>query len=114
MSKLVPFVLIAQTTALVIVSLLLVYPVVAYAQNVAYTRGLLLLSAAFFVLMTTYVASFVFHMALLSAVLDLTAAVLAALGTWTFARPFVRTDDREMETTAVRESTGGFESARND
>lgn len=108
------FVLIAQTTTLVAASLLLVYPVVAYGQNVAYTRGLLLLAGAFLVLMTTYVASFVFHLSLVSAALDLTAALLAAVGVWEFARPFVRTSDRGFETPTADEATGGFESAEDD
>lgn len=107
-------VLIAQTTTLIAASLLLVYPVVAYGQNVAYTRGLLLLASAFLVLMTTYVASFVFHMSLVSAVLDLTAALLAAVGVWEFARPFVRFADREFEAPTVDETSGGFESAGDD
>lgn len=108
------FVLIAQTTTLMAASLLLVYPVVAYGQNVAYTRGLLLLAGAFLVLMATYVASFVFHMSLVSAALDLTAALLAAGGVWEFARPFVRISDRGFETPTADETTGGFESAGDD
>lgn len=114
MSDLSTFVLIAQTTLLVIVSFLLVYPVVAYAQNVAYTRGLVLLAGAFTTLMLTYVASFVLHAEVLSAALDLTAAVLAALGTWRFARPFVRLDGGDVETPAVGDPKGGFESAGDD
>ena len=114
MSDLVSFVLIAQTTLLVVVSFLLVYPVVAYAQNVAHTRGMLLLSGAFMVLMLTYVASFVFHADLVSGVLDLTAALLAAVGTWQFARPFVRLDGGDVETPTVGDAKGGFESAGDD
>jgi hypothetical protein len=111
----VSFVFIAQTTILVITSALLVYPLVAYARNVAHTRGLLLLSGAFLVLMTTYVASFVFHAGVVSSVLDLTSATLTALGLWEFARPFVRFDGSEVETTAtVTETSGGFESAGDD
>ena len=108
------FVLITQTTTLIAASLLLVYPVVAYGQNVAYTRGLLLLAGAFLVLMTTYVASFVFHLSLVSAALDLTAALLAAVGLWEFARPFVRFGDRDFEAPTTGETSGGFESAGDD
>lgn len=114
MSDLVSFVLIAQTTALVAASLLLAYPVVAYARNVAHTRGLVLLSGAFLTLTATYVASFVYRMAVLSAALDLLAALLAAAGMGEFARPFVRADDREVETPTVEAASGGFESARDD
>lgn len=119
----VSFVLIAQTTALVIVSLLLAYPVVAYARNVAHTRGLLLLSGSFLTLTVTYVASFVYQMHAVSAAFDLLSALFAGAGSWEFAKPFVRSDDREVETPTVRSgsgedpagnATGGFESARDD
>lgn len=114
MIELNTFVLIAQTTTLIVASLLLVYPVVAYGQNVAYTRGLLLLAGAFLVLMMTYVASFVFHLNLVSATLDLTAALLTAVGVWEFARPFVRFGDSEFETPTTEKTTGGFENAGDD
>lgn len=114
-SDVASFVFIAQTTLMVITSLLLVYPVVAYGQNVAHTRGLLLLAGAFLVVTTSYVASFLFHADLVSAGLDLVASILAAFGTWQFARPFVRFDGGDVETTtAVGDATGGFESAGND
>lgn len=114
MSDLVSFVFIAQTTMLVITSLLLAYPVVAYARNVAYTRGLLLLAGAFFVVTTTYVTTFWLDMPVVSGVLDLLGALLAAAGAWQFARPFVRFDGGSVETTATDGVTGGFESAGND
>lgn len=114
MSDLVSFVFIAQTTIMVIASVLLVYPVVAYAHNVAHTRGLLLLAVAFLTLTVSYVAAIPFDMTLVSALLDLTAALLAAAGIWRFARPFVRLDDDNVETAAVGDVTGGFESAGDD
>lgn len=119
MSELVTFLFLTQTATLVIASLLLAYPVLAYARNVAYTWGLVLLSAAFFVVTATYVTTFFFHAPVVSGVLDLFGATLAALGTWRFARPFVRVGD-EMEVTTPAESTatdgatGGFEGAGDD
>lgn len=114
MNDLVALVFIAQTTAYVVASLLLVYPVVAYAQNVAHTRGLLFLAGSFLILTVSYVVWVVFEMVLLSSVLDFASAVLAAMGVWQFARPFVRFGDEELETPTVRESSGGFESAGDD
>lgn len=120
MSDAVSFFFLVQTATLVVASVLLAYPVVAYARNVAYTRGLVLLSTAFVVVTATYVAAFSFHAPVVSAALDLLAASLAALGTWEFARPFVRTGDEmevadpETESTATREASGGFESAGDD
>ncbi|MFC7080556.1 hypothetical protein [Halorussus caseinilyticus] len=114
MSDLLSFVFIAQTTMLVITSALLVYPVVAYARNVAHTRGLLLLAGAFLTLTVSYVASVPFGMTLVSSALDLAAALLAAAGVWQFARPFVRLDGGDVETTGVADTAGGFESAGDD
>lgn len=114
MSRLVSFVMIAQTTALIFVSLLLVYPLVAYARNVAHTRGLALLAGAFLALTSTYAVTFLYQLSTVSAILDLFAALLAAGGVWEFARPFVGSDEREIEALTVEESSGGFESARSD
>ena len=114
MKDLFSFVIIAQTTTLVIACLLLAYPVVVYARNVAYTRGLLLLSGAFFVVTAAYASAVVLDNSLVSEVLDLTGALLAAAGTWEFARPHVRLDGGEVETPTVGDPTGGFESAGDD
>ncbi|WP_276301126.1 hypothetical protein [Halorussus lipolyticus] len=115
MNNFVSLVFIAQTTMMVLTSALLVYPVLAYAQNVAHTRGLLLLSGAFLALTVSYVAAIPLGMTLTSAVLDVVSALLAALGLWQFARPFVRFDGGEVEATVtVTDSSGGFESAEED
>ncbi|WP_435178327.1 hypothetical protein [Halorussus sp. AFM4] len=114
MTDLLSFVFVAQTATLVVTSLLLAYPVVAYARNVAYTRGLLLLASAFFVVTAAYTAAVLFHNSLVSEALDLAAALLAAAGTWQFARPYVRLDDEGVETPTVPDPTGGFESAGDD
>lgn len=108
------FAFVAQTATLVAASLLLAYPVVAYARNVAHTRGLLLLTGALVAMTLTYVVYFLFDMALVSGVLDLTAALLLAAGVWEFARPFVDFGESELETAPVGEATGGFESAGDD
>jgi hypothetical protein len=115
MSNVVSFVFIAQTTMMVITSVLLVYPVVTYARNVAHTRGLLLLGGAFLALTVSYVLAIPLGMSLASAAFDLVAAALASVGLWQFARPFVRFDGGEVETTPVAtDSSGGFENAGDD
>ena len=114
MTDLVTFAFIAQTTALVIASLLILYPVATHAHNVAHTRGLILLSAGFLTLTVSYVAWVVFDMGVESAALDLAAALLAAAGIWEFARPFVRFGDTEFETPTIDEASGGFENAEDD
>ena len=121
MNDLLTFSFIAQTTALVIASLFLLYPVVAYAHNVAHTRGLVLISSAFVVLTVSYVVwaatgtrDISAGMGLVPSVLNLAAAVTAAAGVWQFARPFVRFGDEELDASTVGETAGGFESAGDD
>lgn len=114
MTDLASFFFLAETTAMVIASLLLVYPVVAYARNVAYTRGLLLLAASFLIVTASYIVWGVLQMSLLSTVLDLVASIAAAAGVWQFARPHIRFDDQPLETQSTTETTGGFDSAGDD
>ncbi|WP_162224164.1 hypothetical protein [Halorussus salinus] len=122
MSDLNSFVFVAQTTMLVLTSALLVYPVVAYARNVAHTRGLLLLGGAFLSLTVSYVASVPLGMSLVSSAFDFVASVLAAAGVWQFARPFLRLDGHEVGRPTgdgtpdddPDDATGGFESAGDD
>ncbi|USZ68368.1 hypothetical protein NGM10_01185 [Halorussus salilacus] len=111
---LVTFAFIAQTATLVIASALLVYPVVAYAHNVAHTRGLLFLSGALLAITVSYVAGIVLELSVASAAFDLASALLAAAGIWQFARPFVRFEDPELDTETVERASGGFESAGDD
>lgn len=122
MTDAVSFVFVAQTTSLVITSLLVIYPVVAYARNVAHTRGLVLLAAAFLTLTVSYVAWILLGMPVVSSALDLVAALLGAAGIWQFARPFVHFggddvenfDGEDVGTAPVGDATGGFESAGED
>jgi len=118
-SDLVALAFVAQTTALVVASLFLAYPLVAYGHNVAHTGGLAFLTGAFVATTASYVAFSVFDLGLVSAALDLLAALSLAAAMWAFARPFVRFDDtdpeapsvRELATSSPDEPTGGFESA---
>ncbi len=123
MSDLTSFVFVAQTTMLVLTSALLVYPVVAYARNVAHTRGLLLLAGSFLTLTVSYVASIPLGLSVVSSVLNLVASILVAAGVWQFARPFVLLDGHEVERptggahgddATGDDATGGFESAGDD
>lgn len=119
MSDPVSVAFVAQTAALVIATLSLAYPLAAYGHNVAHTGGLALLTATLVATTASYVAFSVFHLGLVSAALDLAAALSLAAAMWAFARSFVRFDDSDPEPPAVREiaasspdePTGGFESA---
>ncbi|WP_135805607.1 hypothetical protein [Halorussus marinus] len=119
MSDLVTVGVAAQTAVLVIASLLLAYPLVAYGRYVAHTGGLALLTAALVATTASHVAFSVFEFGVVSAALDLAGALSLAAATWTFARPFVRFDDAgrvadvsdDLGASAPDEPTGGFERA---
>lgn len=80
---------IAAAGVLAIVSLLLLYPLWAYARNVAYTEGFVMLATAFFLVTIIQTLEVVFAMDLLADVLRVPAAFAALLGNWFFARDFV-------------------------
>lgn len=74
---------------LLVTSLLLVYPVVRYASNVAHTAGLVALSAAFLLLTVAAVDGFLFGRSVRVSAAVLFASLAALVGTVSFARPFL-------------------------
>lgn len=73
---------------LTVTSLLLVYPVVRYAANVAHTRGFLALAAAFFLLTVAAVDGLLFGASLRASAVVFLASLCGLVGTASFARPF--------------------------
>lgn len=96
-----------HTAILVVASLLLLYPVVSYAWNVAYTEELLLLAASFVFLAGAYVASFVLEMSLVSSIFDLVSAVCALTAMWRLGARFVDTEE-EVTIEETGPVDGGF------
>jgi len=117
-----------QTAALVAATLLLLYPVVAYAQNVAYTEGVVALAVGLALVSLSNLVGFVPestirgavpvvspHPLVVTSVLNLLAGLSGTVGVYFFAREFLpggegpdrRFDDADGERTA----TGGFETA---
>lgn len=78
-----------NTLTLLVTSLLLVYPVVRYATNVAHTRGFLSLAVAFFLLTAGAVQGLLFGRPDGVSLLSVTASLFALLGSFLFARPFL-------------------------
>lgn len=74
---------------LLLVSVIIVYPLFAYARNVAYTEGLFLLASGFFLVTAVTVFEVVFPADAVADALRVPAAVAALTGTWYFARDFV-------------------------
>jgi len=85
----------AQAAVLLLTSLLLVYPVLAYARNVAYTEAFVLLALSFFATTAVGVLDFVLGAATPANVVRVVGAVLALTGTWFFARDFLRVGETD-------------------
>lgn len=82
---------------LTVTSLLLIYPVVRYAANVAHSRGFLALAAAFLLLTVAAVDGLLFGASLRVSVFVFLASVCALAGTASFARPFCSLPTRLTE-----------------
>ena len=120
---------VVQTATLVAASLLLVYPVYAYAQNVAYTEGLVALAIGLLLVTVANLLSFVpaatvrravpgvsLHPLVWMSLLNLAAGISATVGVYFFAREFLPTGGETEhaspgEHSAGRAATGGFETA---
>lgn len=71
-------------------SVLLVYTVVAYARNVAYVEGIILLALAFLSVTVVTFLDFFLGMGTLANAGRFAGACLTLAGVWFFARDFVR------------------------
>jgi hypothetical protein len=87
----VPEVFLAVHAAVMLtVSGLLVYTVVAYARNVAYVEGIVLLAVAFLSVTVVLILDFFLGMSTLANAARLSGACFALAGVWFFARDFVQ------------------------
>ena len=94
MATLVELGFLLNAVLLLVTSLLLVYPLVTHAQNVAYTEGFVLLALSLFVFTISYVMGVLRLWTLPGRTgLHFVAAALLAAGVWQFAREFVALDD---------------------
>lgn len=109
MMSIVTVILLVHTAVLVVASLLLLYPVISYAWNVAYTREIQLLAVSFVLLAGGYVAGMVFRSDVASNALDLVSALVAFWAMWRLATRFVQPEDAEVSFESMdMESEGGF------
>lgn len=74
---------------LLVTSLLLVYPVVRHADNVAHSSGFVALAVAFLLLTAAATDAFLVGPGLRNTALGFFASLAALAGTWVFARPFL-------------------------
>ncbi len=103
MSTFLTIYVLAATAALMLTSLLLVYPVFAYARNVAYTEGIVFLALAFFMITVVAVSDFLLELRLLANVARLAGAVSGFVGIWYFARDFIQIEELDLD------YAGGFD-----
>ena len=111
-----------QIAALLAATGLLLYPVVAYGENVAYTEGLvglalalllLTLSNFFGLLIDAGLVPFLDRSVFVRTVINLGASISGTVGIYYFARQFIDTSRDEFPTEET-EHTGGFEDADDD
>ncbi|MCX2818261.1 hypothetical protein EGH25_02700 [Haladaptatus sp. F3-133] len=86
-------VFLAQAFVLALTAVLVVYPLAAYARNVAYTEAFVLLALAFFTVTVVGVVDFVLGYRTLANALRPVGALFALAGVYLFARDFVRAND---------------------
>lgn len=77
------------TVVLIGVSLLILYPLLAYSRNVAYTEGIVALALGFFTVTVIMLVDIHLGMEVVADVLRFVAAVFAFVGTWYFSRDFI-------------------------
>ncbi|MFB6221152.1 MAG: hypothetical protein ABEH90_06900 [Halolamina sp.] len=78
-----------NTLTLLVTSLLLIYPVLRYATNVAHTTGFVSLAFAFFLLTVAAVHGLLSGRTDGVSMLIVAASLFALLGSFAFARPFL-------------------------
>lgn len=98
----------ALTTTLI--SLLLAYPLILHARNVAHTEAFILLSFAFFCITAVAIHDHLLGLTLTANTIRFIGASFAFLGTYYFARDFIVVSQDE----GFGNEGGGFDSGRDD
>ncbi|KPN30137.1 hypothetical protein SY89_00860 [Halolamina pelagica] len=104
-------VLAAQTVVLVVVSLAILYPVVAYARTLLYTEAVTLLAASVLVFTAGSVLQGGLGMVTAAEGTYLLSCLCFAGSVWLFAREFVRVGDSSFDTDDTPGSSPGFDGA---
>lgn len=109
-----------QIALLLAASLLLIYPVVAYARNVAYTTGFVGLTTGFLLLTISNTFGLLIDAGVIAhgiedssgvrSIMNLGGSVAATIGIYDFAKQFIQTDSDGFEP-SESESQGGFDDA---
>ena len=104
-------VLVAHGGLMIIISIFLVYIVMSYSRNVAYTEGLVLFALAFLSVPLVISFDFFFEFETLANAMRFSASCIVLAGAWFFARDFVRVG---TDSGYGFDSGGGFDDGRDD
>jgi hypothetical protein len=104
-------VLAAQTVVLVVVSLAILYPVIAYAQTLLYTDAVTLLAASVLVFTAGSVLEGGLGMVTAAEGTYLLSSLCFAGSVWLFAREFVRVGDPSFDADDTPGASPGFDGA---
>ncbi|MDY7080906.1 MAG: hypothetical protein SXQ77_00505 [Halobacteria archaeon] len=99
--SIVTWIFVAQTVLLILTAFLILYPLVAYSRNIAYTQGFVFLAAALLLYTMSNVAEYILLNTLLAHLSRALAAVMVAAGVWYFARDFIDTGESFEEFTGM-------------
>lgn len=108
LSQIPQYVLIGQAVVLTLTSLVIVYPLVAYARNVAHTEAFIMLALALFSVTFVTISEYVLGMVALAHLFRFAGGVFALAGTWFFARDFIRVSGKDVLL------QGGFDDGEDD
>lgn len=115
MTTLVELGFLLNAVLLLVTSLLLVYPLVTHAQNVAYAEGFVLLALSLFVFTISYAMGVLRVWTLTGRTgLHFVAAALLTAGVWQFARKFVDLDADSVGAASFDPSDDPFDPEQTD
>ena len=108
LSEIPQYILFGQSAVLTITSIVIIYPLVAYARNVAHTEAFVMLALALFSVTFVTIFEFVLGMFTVANFFRLLGGIFVLAGIWFFARGFIniRGSDRMFH--------GGFEDGKDD
>ena len=102
--------LLAQTVVLVLLSLFILYPVVAHAQNVMHTDAIVLLAVSLLVFTASSLVEELLGLVVIAELIHTVSDVTFVSAIWLFAREFVGRDGG-FDDDRISGYEGGFEDA---
>jgi len=108
LSQVPQYVLIGQAVVLTLTSLVMIYPLVAYARNVAHTEAFIMLALALFSVTFVTIFEYILDMIAVAHLFRFIGGAFVLAGTWFFARDFIRVSGKDVLL------QGGFDDGEDD